>query len=206
MMIPMMGNKGCEEGTKWEHEPVAKTTDCGECHEGMSRATKPANHDIAWTKEHGSLVQRYGNRATNYCQLCHSESTCTSCHQQNAPADHTNFFRLRGHGLNLGMDRERCATCHMTESCERCHSETKPLSHNAGWGSATNRHCQNCHFPPESIGAQECNVCHKSPAVHPNTPKQPNNNKHLTGADCLSCHAPLRHPDNGQACTVCHTK
>ncbi|HLG18486.1 MAG TPA: hypothetical protein VI895_01555 [Bdellovibrionota bacterium] len=202
-----LGNKGCDEGTTWEHPDVARDSDCSECHEGgMTKDTKPAWHDLTFKHEHGALVQRFRFDTKNSCNLCHTQSSCSECHQITPPANHNQFFRLRGHALQVGFDRSQCMTCHRTDFCQRCHMETKPIDHMAGFGASQNRHCLNCHYPLESYGAQRCVVCHQTSSAHMATPRRPSNVNHLPNADCRGCHTPLRHPDNGQACIICHTQ
>ncbi|MFH1263952.1 MAG: hypothetical protein V1495_10990 [Pseudomonadota bacterium] len=202
-----MGNKGCE-GTKFDHPAVATKTDCTECHtEGMSTKTKPPGHDVLWMREHGRLIRRFGLVNTNYCVICHSSAYfCNDCHQQTTPQDHNQFFRIKGHGLQVGFNRTRCETCHHTDFCERCHSSTRPMTHTAGWGSPLNRHCVSCHYPLESVGGQGCATCHRGSTSHALTPRLPANAKHGVGVDCRTCHTPLRHTDNGTACEVCHAR
>ena len=105
----------------------------------------------------------------------------------------------------VSLDRNRCMSCHQqVDFCERCHSETRPTSHLASFGAPLNLHCNNCHFPINSAGAQECAVCHRDTPSHAAAPAQPDNALHAAGANCRSCHTPLGHPDNGMACTTCH--
>ena len=210
LMLPfMMGSKGCNEGTTWVHPDASRSGDCSECHDdGMSTKTLPKGHNLAWKRNHGDLMHRFKFDSKNSCMLCHSQTSCNNCHQQEKPADHTSFFRLRGHGLMVGMNRNTCSTCHQTDFCQRCHLDTRPVDHNAGFGAGRNRHCLNCHYPLTSAGGQRCAVCHSKTPSHDLAPRQPNNSLHSTGADCrgAGCHTPLRHIDNGMACVVCHPR
>ncbi len=200
----LLGNKGCKKEA-WRHPEVEKGVACASCHgDKRTKETKPAGHDAAWEEKHGAWIRQNGFRETT-CNLCHTEAKCTSCHQQEKPANHNEFWRLKGHGLAVGLDRSGCFTCHRAvDFCDRCHSETRPQDHLAAWGAPTNLHCNSCHFPLTSAGGQRCAVCHATTASHTAAPAQPANALHVTGANCRSCHAPLRHPDNGMACTVCH--
>jgi hypothetical protein len=208
MIIPLLGNKACEKAASFEHPVVPKETECKECHEdGRDAKTKPAGHDLAWERDHGKFIQRYGFKPQTNCTLCHTESQCTTCHQQEKPKDHNEFWRLKSHGLAVGLDRSQCYTCHRgPDFCQRCHAQTQPLDHSAAWGAPSNRHCLNCHFPLTSAGAERCAVCHTGTPSHSSAPNQPANALHVTGANCRSCHSPLRHPDNGMSCTVCHAR
>jgi hypothetical protein len=210
-LVPfVMANKSCEEGTTWEHPEVTRNSDCNECHEEgtMSVTTAPKSHDLAWKRAHGDLMKRFKLDTKNNCMVCHNQSTCNNCHLQEQPANHNNFFRMRGHGLMIGLDRDRCMTCHRVDFCQRCHMETKPIDHTAGFGSGQNRHCIGCHFPLSSAGAQRCSVCHLSTRSHDSAPRQPANSYHMPGANCrgAGCHTPLAHIDNGMACVACHPR
>ena len=207
ILVPFLGGaKGCEKKAAFTHIEVEADTDCSACHDdGRTRETPPPGHDPAWKRNHGKQIQRSGLKDNSICLVCHSESQCTSCHQQEEPANHTQFWRLRGHGVGVGMNRGQCFTCHRgADFCERCHAETQPMNHSAAWGAPTNLHCLNCHFPVESAGAQRCNACHRSTPSHSAVPSQPDNGLHVTGADCRGCHTPVGHPDSGASCTTCH--
>jgi hypothetical protein len=203
----ILANKECSKRTLFQHPKIEAGMTCKDCHEEyISKETRPKSHDLSWKKEHGDFVKREGFKSEGRCAICHTESTCSACHAQDKPQDHTNFFRLRGHGLMVGLDRSRCYTCHQADFCQRCHSQTRPQDHAASWGAPLNRHCLFCHYPIASAGSQRCAVCHAGTPSHLSAPKQPSNALHLPGADCRSCHNPLRHPDNGMTCIVCHSK
>lgn len=204
----LLGNKGCEQGARFEHIAVSEGMECSACHDdGRTKETRPAWHDLAWGRDHGKWIRRYGFRAPEKCTLCHAESQCTKCHQQEAPRDHNPYWRLKGHALSVGMDRSRCFACHRgADFCQRCHSQTQPLGHNAAWGAPSNRHCLSCHYPLTSVGAEGCAVCHAGTPSHAVMPSQPSNALHTVGANCRGCHSPLRHPDNGMTCTTCHPR
>ncbi|MBI4211764.1 MAG: hypothetical protein HY540_03920 [Deltaproteobacteria bacterium] len=174
----------------------------------LATLAKDSSHEAHWVEKHGATMKLTGDTFKGNCAMCHSESTCSSCHQQTPPRSHTHYWRLKGHGLAVGLNRSQCFSCHRSNDfCERCHAETQPLSHTGSWGTPSNRHCQNCHFPLTSAGGMQCAVCHKETPSHTlSTPAMPSNAKHVTGANCRSCHAPLRHPDNGMTCTTCHQR
>ncbi|OGQ07521.1 MAG: hypothetical protein A3G32_01195 [Deltaproteobacteria bacterium RIFCSPLOWO2_12_FULL_40_28] len=215
----LLANQSCERSTTWgekyftkwesDHVDIDKDTKCIDCHDDIKNTkVKPLNHDATWKREHGKFEsQRYGFKNENVCSLCHTEAQCTKCHQQEAPQQHTEFWKQRGHGVFVGLDRSSCMTCHNdAQFCERCHRLTEPRSHTAGWGATTNRHCNSCHFPLTAAGGQQCAVCHAGTPSHNSTPSQPSDALHVTGANCAGCHTSLRHPDNGMACTICHTQ
>ena len=168
-LLPFLfGNKGCDKTftwgdinkdvvAKWEddHKDMDRDTKCSDCHDAIkNKNSRPKSHDVVWEREHGKYAQlKFGFRDENVCRLCHTDSTCTQCHQIEEPQNHTMFWKLRGHGVSVGLNRSTCAVCHAgTDFCERCHSETKPTNHIASWGNTTNNHCMSCHFPITSAG------------------------------------------------------
>src|SRR3989338_5829553 len=182
IVVPfLMANKQCQRSTTWgdpytslsaaweqDHQDIDKYTTCADCHDGLSKTVKPKSHDATWIQVHGKYSNlKYGFRSQNVCALCHQESQCATCHQQQQPTDHTAFWRLRGHGLMVGLNRQKCATCHQVDFCERCHANTKPLDHTASWGAPAQRHCFGCHAPIDSVKGQKCFVCHQSTPSHP---------------------------------------
>lgn len=185
------------------HAGRGKATECSVCHTQIDRDTPPATHQRNWKQAHGGVVrwgqaQAYGNR----CELCHTEAACVRCHQDEAPANHTSFWRLKGHSVAVSVDRSACATCHRSDFCDRCHRETEPLSHTASWGDPQNRHCLNCHTP---LANESCALCHKGTPSHALAVPPPA--WHTPGMNCRQCHgltAPLPHVDNGDACNGCH--
>lgn len=208
MAVPvLMGNRGCSADQYPVHPKIEPKQECAGCHDDRRTVkTVPEGHTLEWKTGHGSFVARYGMKAQSYCALCHTDSSCSYCHQQNMPTDHTDFWRLKAHGVTAGLDRSRCYACHRSDFCQRCHSGVPPQSHNGAWGSSANMHCMNCHFPMTTAGAENCAVCHSGTPSHTSlTPAMPSNAIHVPSAVCLNCHTPLRHPNNGQACTTCHS-
>ena len=203
----LLGNRGCEKRAAFDHPVLEKGAVCADCHDdGRSPKVAPPGHNITWEKEHGSWMRRYGMKSESTCMMCHQESHCTSCHQTEAPKNHNEFWKLKGHGVAMGLNRGQCSTCHQTDFCERCHEATQPLDHNAAWGRPTNRHCLECHYPITSAGASRCSVCHRNLPAHDGAPPQPATPPHVAGADCRGCHVPLKHIDNGMTCATCHPK
>ncbi|MBU0504858.1 MAG: hypothetical protein ABII18_02535 [bacterium] len=219
VLLPfLLANKDCQRSTTWGktkqivasslatgHPEIDVDTACTDCHDDISK-TKPANHKMSWEREHGKIDQlQFGYQVQSLCYKCHNESTCSQCHEQNKPKNHTQHFRLKGHGVMVGLDRSACTTCHKADFCDRCHSQTSPASHNALWGSTQNRHCVNCHLPLTGSTAEQCSVCHAGTPSHASATAQPANGFHAPGADCRSCHVPLtQHADNGTDCETCH--
>jgi hypothetical protein len=184
------------------HATQGISNDCATCHSVIREDVMPANHGMAWMKVHGAIARAGTGATSEQCSLCHSESTCTACHQLVPPEDHTQFWRRRGHGFVAGMDRSRCQTCHQPDYCNQCHAHTAPLSHTGSWGGTRSLHCLSCHLPVQQTG---CFTCHRATPSHLlASPKPPD---HSAAMNCRQCHglsAPLPHVDNGADCNVCH--
>jgi hypothetical protein len=183
-------------------QKAAAKLECATCHASIDRTHPPENHLQLWSKRHGACARAGGEIATsNNCALCHQQTACTTCHQTVPPEDHTNFWRLKAHGVASSLDRSRCATCHTSDSCSRCHQVTAPLSHGAGWNFPREGHCKSCHLPIQSSGS--CAVCHRETPGHAASPPKPA--WHSATMNCVSCHAlTLTHPINGDNCNACH--
>lgn len=179
------------------------SNECDTCHRTVDRTWLPASHDAHWVQAHGAVAQGHATASADRCELCHDQRvSCDTCHRETPPADHTQHFRLRGHGTLASIDRSRCATCHhRRDFCQRCHESTPPLDHLAGWGGTSNRHCSSCHFPPSTSG---CATCHQGGAPHPTATPMPA--WHTPVMNCRLCHvgAMLPHPDPGHPCAACH--
>lgn len=179
--------------------------ECGVCHRSIDREWTPPSHRRNWKRFHGQVVRAGKNPPfANRCSLCHTDASCSSCHQDEPPRNHTSHWRHRGHGITAGIDRDNCATCHRTDFCDRCHRDTAPRNHTASWGSPRDRHCFTCHLPLQN---EQCFVCHKSDPSHQAAPIMPGNTLHAkaTAANCRACHfGTMRHGDNGDNCRLCH--
>ncbi len=184
------------------HVRAGRTDECSVCHKEIREDVPPASHRTDWDLLHGSCYRNGTTEAQSQCYLCHGQADCSSCHHDRPPRDHNNFFRQRGHGIAVSIDRNRCSVCHKTDSCDRCHQDTRPRSHVGAYGSTKNRHCLECHFP---LSNQSCITCHKGTPSHLlATPKPPD---HFPGMNCRQCHgltAPLPHVDKGDNCNACH--
>ena len=182
ILIPfLLANKDCYRETSWgkekifgewqgDHPDIDAETRCIDCHDDIkNQKVTPSNHKGNWLRKHGKYTwKKFGYKNDSVCYLCHDESKCSSCHMQEAPANHTEFWKARSHGAIMGLDRGRCMICHKSvDFCERCHSSIRPITHNALWSGSTNQHCQNCHLPITSPEAQKCRVCHESTPAHP---------------------------------------
>ncbi|MBI4564687.1 MAG: cytochrome c3 family protein [Planctomycetes bacterium] len=187
------------------HAERQASNECSTCHTAIRKERSPQSHGLSWKETHGKVV-RLGmeDPPENRCSLCHTESTCTSCHRDEPPKNHTHFWRIQGHAVAVGVDRSSCATCHRTDFCDRCHQDTQPRTHTAAWGSPRNYHCLSCHTPLRSEG---CALCHKSTPSHALAAPKPD--WHTEGMNCRQCHVPggsgpMPHPDKGDNCNACH--
>jgi hypothetical protein len=203
MHIGMDACNACH-AAKTSEKPTAQAAgqDCATCHREIRKDVKPATHEHTWIKMHGQTVRGGGGALADRCSLCHTESTCTTCHTSQAPQNHDNFWRIRGHGIAAEVDRVNCMACHRPDSCERCHADTLPLSHAGTWGAPMDTHCLSCHFP---LQGETCVVCHKGMPSHQTAAPMPP--WHNPGMNCRQCHGvtqPLPHVDNGSTCTTCH--
>jgi len=183
---------------------------CETCHSEIRKDRPPKSHEMGWKRAHGRLAREGDlDPLPKDCALCHTRSSCDTCHKAEMPQNHTNFWRLRGHATVASLDRDRCRVCHTTDSCFFCHQHTKPRNHVGTWGSPFDRHCYSCHLPLQSFSDQGCFVCHKSSPGHAMAPPRPPTLPHMTSDPnaCRVCHTPgwtLKHPDNGQSCLLCH--
>jgi len=188
------------------HVERGAANECATCHQEIRADREPATHEQNWKRMHGNVVRSESTELADRCSLCHSESTCATCHQEEPPGSHNNFWRIKGHGIAAGMDRAGCAVCHRNDSCEQCHSEVLPQSHSGQWGAPLDRHCFACHLPLQDNG---CSACHKGTPSHLTATPMPD--WHSPGMNCRQCHSsvfgagqPLPHVDNGMSCTSCH--
>jgi hypothetical protein len=184
------------------HASKGTSNECATCHKEIRKDTPPSTHAHTWTKMHGQSVRWPTGDLNDRCSLCHTESTCTTCHSETAPQNHNNFWRIKGHGIAAEMDRAGCAVCHRPDTCSRCHADTLPQSHTGSWGAPRDTHCLTCHFP---LSANGCSICHTSTPSHASATPMPS--WHNPGMNCRQCHGvtqPLPHVDDGSSCTMCH--
>jgi hypothetical protein len=175
---------------------------CSTCHARLSTETAPRSHEGTWLRSHGECVRARSGASADRCELCHDESSCSSCHFEQAPRNHGGHWRRRGHGIVASLDRQSCATCHRSDSCDACHLTFEPASHGASWGAPLDRHCTSCHVP---LAAEGCATCHVGTPSHALATPKPAD--HTAGMNCRMCHGmgqPLPHVDNGDDCNYCH--
>ncbi len=195
-------------------ERGADAISCGKCHSADIAGMKPASHrEGNWRKLHGQVARMGKFKGDKRdCNLCHQQSYCSSCHQSELPRSHTNQFRVRGHGLMAGINRDQCSTCHTQDTCIRCHQTTPPSTgpnaHRAGFGFPSNRHCVSCHQTQNN-----CSTCHQQQVSHRGPPAPSGVPQHagfVSNGTCGTCHrrgAGLSHPPplvSGFTCNNCH--
>jgi len=103
-----------ESATKMTGAPDA----CATCHENL-RPLRPADHDVAWLKVHGSMARVEPER----CGSCHRQAECISCHQSRDSIQtlvHERNFRFF-HSIEARANPARCGICHREDFCIRCH-------------------------------------------------------------------------------------
>lgn len=198
------------------HQRGEKATSCRVCHTEEQKKMRPNSHKEGnWLLLHGKQVRRGSSRPLpQRCDFCHKQSECSTCHQDTPPRNHTNQFRIRGHGLIAAMDRDKCLTCHQQDACIRCHQTTPPATgpnaHRAGFGAPQDRHCMSCHFT--SGLRRNCDTCHKGQPSHQQAPVPPpaipaHRASNPASNNCRLCHRPgagLLHADAGFDCRICH--
>ena len=184
------------------HARKEASNDCALCHRVIRQEVAPESHRLNWELQHGQKSQE-SEESRRMCRLCHSDESCNNCHNEVKPRNHTNFWRIQGHGAIAEMDRDKCRTCHKADYCVRCHSETPPRSHRASWGAPRDNHCLGCHTPLQS--SEGCAICHKGTPSHNEAAPKPDD--HTPSMNCRQCHGagqPLPHVDNGSDCNSCH--
>ncbi len=188
------------------HTEQRAANECQTCHRDYRRDRPPPSHRGEFLHTHGRHLAFGGlDLIPKDCAICHLDrSSCDDCHRDRLPRNHTNHWRLRGHGMISALDRKRCSVCHQTgDMCMRCHQQMRPLDHRASYGAPMNRHCVHCHLP---LRRNRCAACHQDTPGHDTAPQQPRDTAHKTNdsAACRNCHRPLSHLDNRDDCTTCH--
>lgn len=197
--------KECIDCHKQTHVGENVSNNCQICHTYINKQWKPESHLVNWKQLHGREIGFASKELTANCEMCHTLTSCTKCHREEAPQNHTNFWRQRGHGITADLDRAQCKVCHTEDSCLRCHTTVAPQSHK---GNFSANHCGTCHFPLKEEG---CFACHKDTKSHLQADKLPVNKVHqqATAATCRDCHFGIKmlpHQDNGDSCLMCHKR
>jgi len=138
--------------------------------QGMSGLPKPESH------EYGDFYRNHRDLAAtspDYCAVCHTESSCTSCHDgQNTPGFHPINF-LASHGPEAYGRTSDCSACHNAEAfCRTCHMSLG-LNDASGMGAAYHNDQSFwilSHAPAARQDLESCVSCHQQ-------------------TDCLQCHS-----------------
>ena len=186
------------------HQQRSVSNACITCHKEQTPAMAPVTHKINWQQGHGKVAHSGSMDGKNQCSVCHTASSCTSCHETTQPKTHTEYWKIKGHAISASIDRETCNTCHKPDSCNTCHSQTAPRSHLPSWGAPRDNHCQTCHEP---LKQESCALCHTGTPSHSLAVAKPA--WHSSAMNCRQCHGPglsqpLPHFDNGDNCNACH--
>ena len=88
------------------HAQRGTANECATCHVEIRAEIAPQSHEFNWLKSHGQAARAHGEQRNDRCTMCHKENECITCHTQELPENHTNFWRLRGHGVAASMDRD----------------------------------------------------------------------------------------------------
>lgn len=171
--------------------------------QGMEGFPKPASHEF------GDFYRNHRNVAAtspDYCAVCHTESSCISCHEgQSAPGFHPVNF-LASHGPEAYGRISDCSSCHSAEAfCRTCHLELG-LNDASGMGAAYHNNQSFwllSHAQAARQDLESCVSCHQQ-------------------TDCLQCHSTKmglgvspHGPDfpgnsiedrNKGMCTLCHIR
>lgn len=150
--VVRMGSDASVDACELCHDPVAS---CAACHHNQA----PADHGHHFrTRGHG--IAAAIDRAR--CATCHTQDSCTQCHQTTRP---------RSHRAGFGETANRhCVGCHLPvqdNGCAACHPSTPshdlatplPASH------LPSMNCRACHGAgqplPHPDGGHVCTACHR---------------------------------------------
>lgn len=195
----ILGKKMCMDCHEGER-------DCAKCHKIIRKTTKPSSHASGWREAHGKKAFPRPGARNDRCFLCHTESSCRTCHKKTKPASHGGSWK-RFHGTEVDLQFElldnRCFFCHRRNDCKSCHATESPSSHSASWKTRT-------HGLHAEMERDTCMVCHDQgycSRCHRAAPPQPRDPAHVAGADCGTCHAFLSHgfrSTENFECAKCH--
>jgi len=132
---------------------------CYACHE-TSDLLKPADHEVAWMKNHGMV----GEAGSENCNSCHTDNYCVDCHKgENLQSQtHPPEFLLT-HSMSYMVRESDCASCHESKQfCIGCHmyaNQVYPMDHReAGWSE---EEIEPLHAEAARIDYDRCTVCHQ---------------------------------------------
>jgi hypothetical protein len=184
---------------------------CLTCHVPAQEAGLPMNAISGFPRPEshrfGGFIEGHRSAAATspeYCAVCHTESSCTSCHEgQGAPGFHPLNF-MASHGPEAFGRSSDCSSCHSAEAfCRACHTGVG-LNSPAGFGGAyhdSESFWIQSHAQAARQDLESCVSCHQQ-------------------TDCQACHSARsglgvnpHGPDfNGSSineqnkamCTLCH--
>lgn len=114
-LIPKM--ETCQEC----HDTKSPNSNCEQCHTGLKDLVlKPKSHRNMnmFVTNHKRAVY---TSSINYCQKCHKEETCLSCHEGRIDRNvHDRNFRYY-HSLEAKSNPQSCDVCHRKQFCKECH-------------------------------------------------------------------------------------
>jgi len=114
-LIPEM--EICEEC----HDTKSPNSNCDLCHKSLKDLyLKPDSHRNVnlFVVNHKNNVY---TKSINYCQNCHKEDTCLSCHEGRIDRDvHNRNFRFH-HSISARSNPQSCDLCHRKQFCKECH-------------------------------------------------------------------------------------
>jgi len=91
---------------------------CSKCHNGVEMP-----HDAVWISEHGSTVDKKGEKA---CEQCHdTKRYCVTCHEVKMP--HPADYVATHPRAAERVGTRTCFNCHVVGNCQACHE-----AHNSG--------------------------------------------------------------------------
>lgn len=141
----------------------AATQQCSTCHVKDGHASAPRSHRGDWMERHGRAHSAaYDTRIESKCSVCHKNSYCLSCHEEQPTSKSVNWSpRQEFH----------CYSCHLPlgtreEGCQECHSR---VEHRSAPARPTDK---------DHTGVESCKACHSAMEI-----------PHINNdALCSSCH------------------
>lgn len=123
---------------------------CDLCHPS-GYELKPASHRAAkWKLGHGTVAES----DLRQCAMCHTKSTCDSCHGVEMPHPIWWVQGKQGHAAEAARDRAVCARCHgeQKDMCTKCH--------HSGYDPAKGTWVKQHTDVADRTGAAACFACH----------------------------------------------
>ncbi len=140
------------EHTYFTRKEIPKMTICIDCHkkERINNDCEYCHTDITITMSHERESKDWHGQLFNQfpssCDLCHTNSYCSKCHQGLVSQDVHPSNYLHTHKFDVFSSRSNCLTCHSSSySCDECHKKSwgKTIDHKNILN--TNTSCKSCH-------------------------------------------------------------